>query len=107
MVINRRVWDPCYPDQVALSGAIVLLKDYSGNIIDETTTNDDVYPECATVHPSTQPTSFPSVSSIPTRMPSRFPSLTPSIKTSVFPSVSPTEGMVVRRRVWDPCYDEQ
>jgi hypothetical protein len=122
MVIHRRVWDPCYPDPVALVGAKVLLKDFAGNIIDEAWTDEEgyytfsglpwsrfsvevIYHECASAHPSSEPTLNPSKSSIPTRSPSSVPSI--SIHPTSSPTVSPTEGMVIRRRVLDPCYDEE
>jgi hypothetical protein len=130
MVVRRRVWDPCFDEQVAVVGATVFLLDHSGNVIAETTTDEEgyyeffslpisrysvqvIYPECASEEPSLAPTKVHSIfpSKFPTRLPSSHPSQLPSFKPSFLPSaspsVSPTEGMVVRRRVLDPCYDEE
>jgi hypothetical protein len=130
MVILRRVWDPCFEEDIALVGAKVLLFDYSGKVIAETTTDDEgyyeflslpisrysvqiIYPECSSEEPSSSPTVIHSdlPSGFPTRLPSSHPSqvssLKPSVSPSASPSVSPTEGMVIRRRVWDPCYDQE
>ncbi len=66
-----------------------------------------IYPDCSSAHPSLGPTSVPSKSPTPSRFPTSLPTFVPSFDSSASPSLSPTEGMVIRRRVLDPCYDEQ
>ena len=103
---------------------LFFLKDFSGNVIGQTTTNEEgyyiflglpwsrysievIYPDCSSTHPSLGPTSVPSKSPTPLRFPSSLPTFVPSFDSSASPSLSPTEGMVIRRRVLDPYYDEQ